>query len=257
MNVELVKHYMGLTKKIPDIKEVAYFDIIKELNQKADSWNWELEDEKIFEIAGEKRVMTTVTVYLPGRISTGRSVCKLSDYHNNHLFAILDACSWFITSKTNSTVNPSPCNIPSNNTPNQMTPDEIMSMVQQPQQQTIDNQAQFYNYKENGMPSQEVPFDKMTDNCHNEMQQSLMETPQEVPQQISDYDKPQERLKGFSQHQIDRMNQFKKDFEILNDEMFGNYVNTWNDQFTSKKDITPNNVESFLSWVEQLGKMDC
>jgi hypothetical protein len=39
--------------------------------------------------------------------------------------------------------------------------------------------------------------------------------------------------------------------------MFGNYVNTWDKKLTSKSQITPENVESFLAWTENLGKMDC
>ena len=70
-------------------------------------------------------------------------------------------------------------------------------------------------------------------------------------------DAPQDRYKGFSQRQIDRLNKFKADFDIMNDEMFGNYVNTWDKSLTSKKDITPANANAFLSWVENLGKMGC
>jgi len=39
--------------------------------------------------------------------------------------------------------------------------------------------------------------------------------------------------------------------------MFGNYVNTWDKSLTSKKDIVPSNVESFLAWAENLGKTGC
>ena len=105
------------------------------------------------------------------------------------------------------------------------------------------------------MPSSSVPFDAMTDNCTNEIQSEFMNKP--IQQQMIDYDAPQERLRGFSQHQIDRLNKFKKDFDILNDDMFSNYVRTWDKTLLGKADIVPSNVESFLKWVDDLGKMVC
>ena len=71
------------------------------------------------------------------------------------------------------------------------------------------------------------------------------------------YDMPLEKYKGFSQRQIDRLNKFKVDFDIINDEMFGNFVNTWDKNLSSKSDIVPSNANAFLDWAENLGKMDC
>jgi hypothetical protein len=70
-------------------------------------------------------------------------------------------------------------------------------------------------------------------------------------------DDPQPRYKGFSQSQVDKLNQFKADFDVLNDDMFANYVKTWDKALKSKGDITPSNVNTFLAWVDSLGKMDC
>ena len=266
-NVELTKYYMGLQQKTEKMPEVAYFNIIPALDQHFNGqWTWELADEKF--AMDNTVVCTTVTVYTPGKVYTGRALSKIKDYSMNHLHAIVDACKSF----TN-TVSGQSSQVPQTITPSnvmQMTPEQIMAAMGQPQpqpQQQVDSAAQFYNYKdEQGNPTTEVPFDAMTDKCHQELQQEMgmvnqnQPVPQQIPQpqqNMSDYDMPKEHLKGFSQHQIDRINQFKKDFDILNDEMFGNYVNTWDKTLTSKKDIVPSNVEAFLAWAENLGKMGC
>lgn len=263
-NTELVKYYLGLNKPLTFMKEVPYTDIIKALDDHFNhKWTWELVDERF--AMDNSTVCTTVMVYVPGGIFTGRSLCKIKDYGYNHLFAILDACQSFII-KGQQTEQPI-----QQTQSGMMTPDQIQAAIQQQQQVNppqVDSAAQFYNYKdEQNIPADSVPMDQMTTNAHNELaaEMGFPQTPveqnsQSIPQsqQNSDYDAPQERLKGFSQHQVDRLNKFKKDFEILNDSMFDNYVNTWDKNLRSKKDITPQNVELFLSWAEKLmGNMTC
>ena len=248
-NVELTKYYMGLQKikYFKPLPMVSKTDIIPELDRYFNGqWTWELADEKFVSNDG---LLTTVTVYTPGQLYTGRSYTNVSKaYEENHLSAILNACQTLMEKQTTEQVentNPNPTN-------QQMTPDQIMNAINntQSQPQQIKNLEELNNLKDaNGKPVEEVPFDSMTPLCHGELQQSMGMAP--------DYDTPQERLKGFSQHQIDRINQFKKDFDILNDQMFGNYVNTWDKNLVSKSQITPANVESFLTWAENLGKMGC
>ena len=43
-------------------------------------------------------------------------------------------------------------------------------------------------------------------------------------------------------------------FDITNDEMFGNYVNTWDKRLSSKRDINPGNIDAFLDWADSLGE---
>ena len=253
-NTELTKFYMGLLPEQLNTKmpKVPCTDIIATLDKHFNGlWTWELADERF--ALDNTVVCTTVTLYTPGRVYTGRYLGKVKDYATNHLFAILDACQTFMDNgvQTQAPANPAPAQ--------QMTPEQIMSALgQQPQQaapapqqpQEIRNLEELNNLKDaNGNPVEEVPFDAMSDLCINESQQAMGMLP--------DYDTPQDRLKGFSQHQIDRLNQFKKDFDILNDQMFGNYVNTWDKSLTSKKDITPANANAFLDWAENLGKMGC
>ena len=256
-NTELTKYYMGLQPMNNKMPEPIYADIIPALDGYfGKQWTWELADERF--VMDNTAVCTTITLYTPGRVCTGRSLCKIKDYSENHLFAILNACQSFIEKGT---VKPQP-QPTTNPASQQMTPDQIMNALGQQPQQQIDTAAQFYNYKdENGMPAEKVPFEAITDNCHKELNQEITGSNQtpipQSPMQSADYNAPQARYKGFSQCQIDRLNKFKKDFDILNDQMFGNYVNTWDKSLTSKSDITPVNADAFLSWAENLGKMGC
>lgn len=258
-NTELTKYYMGLQQNTNKMPEVAYTNIISALDKHFNGqWTWELADERF--AMDNTTVCTTITLYTPGKVYAGRSLCKIKDYASNHLFAILDACQTFINHNAEVQSQQTQLNTASQ----QMTPDQIMSALGQQPQQQINTAAQFYNHKDqNGMPADSVPFDAMTNNCYQELQQEMGMTNNNPITQLqqqtnSDYDAPQERLKGFSQRQIDRLNKFKQDFDILNDQMFGNYVNTWDKSLTSKKDITPANADAFLEWTENfLGKMDC
>lgn len=270
-NIELTKYYLGLTPvttATPQMPETAYFNIKKALdNYFQKNWTWELADERVVEDGSGVNVMTTVTLYVPGRVYTGRSYCKIRDYHENHLHALLDACKTFMA-VGNTTQPTTPV---SQTSPQQMSADQISAMINQqaPQQQSIDTAAQFYNHKdEQGRPADEVPFDQMTQNCTNELQEELhmpVQHPQPVPQpqqNMAQAPQPQQQfppqqgglINGYTQEQIDRMNKFKRDFDITDDTMFGNYVNTWDKRFTSKKDINPSNIDAFLAWVDTLGE---
>lgn len=276
-NTELTKYYLAMQPNTQIMPETAYFDIIEALQKHFNGqWTWELADEKL--IMDGTTVSTTVTLYIPGKVCTGRSLCKIKDYHNNHLFALLDACQTFMEKKTNSFMKGQPQNNESDPNHNTMTADEIMEAMGNPPQEQINTAVQFYNYKDNnGMPAEVVPFDSMTDNCHQELNQEVgINTPQNntqsqppmPPQQNNpqmnmnnnqnvDYNAPQARLKGFSQRQVDGINKFKKDYEITNDAMFDSWVNTWKPELTSKKDIIPDNVDEFLKFIDDMGKKGC
>ena len=276
-NTELTKYYLAMQPNTQIMPETAYFDIIEALQRHFNGqWTWELADEKL--IMDGTTVSTTVTLYIPGKVCTGRSLCKIKDYHNNHLFALLDACQTFMEKKTNSFMKGQPQNNESDPNHNTMTADEIMKAMGNPPQEQVNTAVQFYNYKDNsGMPADVVPFDSMTDNCNQELnQENGINTPQNnaqsqppmPPQQNNpqmnmnnnqnvDYNAPQARLKGFSQRQVDGINKFKKDYEITNDAMFDSWVNTWKPELTSKKDIIPDNVDEFLKFIDDMGKKGC
>lgn len=243
-NTKLTESYLKQPPAISTpMEEVAYTDIIPALHKYfSTDWAWEVADEKIIEDGTGVNVMTTVTLFTPGRIFTGRSYCKIRDYAVNHLHALVDASKPF--TKAGKIQTPQHNNVQTNNQP--MSADQIMAMVGQTPEPVVDSAAQFYNYKdEQGRPAEAVPFNSMTQNCTNELQQEMgMPVPQS--QNVGKH--------GYTQEQIDRMNKFKRDFDIINDEMFGNYVNTWNKQYTSKKDINPGNIDAFLNWTETLGE---
>ena len=276
-NTELTKYHLAMQPNTQIMPETAYFDIIEALQKHFNGqWTWELADEKL--IMDGTTVSTTVTLYIPGKVCTGRSLCKIKDYHNNHLFALLDACQTFMEKKTNNFMKGQPQNNESDPNHNTMTADEIIKAMGNPPQEQVNTAAQFYNYKDNnGMPAEGVPFDSMTDNCHQELNQEVgINTPQNniqsqppMPSQQNnpqmnmnnnqnvDYNAPQARLKGFSQRQVDGINKFKKDYEITNDAMFDSWVNTWKPELTSKKDIIPDNVDEFLKFIDDMGKKGC
>ena len=250
-NPELCKYYLNLTPTTAMMEEVSFFDIITALDKHFNKqWTWELADERFAK--DNSVVCTTVTVYIPGRILTGRSLCKIQDYHEVHLRAILNACSTFITKKMTVTNNET-----KQQEVKQMTPEEIMNMVQgqQPSTLPVNSASQFYNYEDNqGLPNQGVPFDQITENCHQELTNQIdSSTNQSTPDSIG-YDEPNPKLRGFTQHQIDRLNKLKQDLGISSDHMFGNYVHTWNATLSKKSDITPDNVEAFLDWAEIIAK---
>ena len=260
-NPELCKYYLSMTPVTEMMNEVSFFDIITALDKHFNrQWTWEIADERF--AIDNTIVCTTVTVYIPGRVLTGRSLCKVTDYNEAHLRAIVDACNTF-TIKNMAVSNPQ-TNV---TTSQQMTPEQIMAMTngQNPSNHPVNSLPQADNYKDaNGIPNQGIPFDQITDNCHKEMQQEMGMIPsqpqQPIPNQQSQqnngigYDEPNPKLKGFTQHQVDRLNALKTTLEIVNDEMFGNYVRTWNPELSKKSDIIPSNVEMFLKWAEDLAK---
>lgn len=61
---------------------------------------------------------------------------------------------------------------------------------------------------------------------------------------------------GYTEIQMDRMQSIKENLEIVNDEIFNAYCNSWRAGFT-KAHISPSNIDEFLNWAEalKLGKL--
>ena len=251
----LCSFYYGLKNTVKTVNgEVTLSNLVETLNKTFDySWTWEIADEKI--VMNDTMVSTTVSVYVPGKMLTGRSICNIENYSTNHLRAILNAVSFILPissfeeiSNTNQVQQPVPQqpqqteksyevfepinNIqtqPNNPVQNnaQMTPDQIMAMVNN-QQPII----------QNSIPQQEQ--------VHNQPQST------QVNQQVqnSQYDTPIPEKKGFSQRQLDRMANFKTSCNIINNDMLVNWINLWNSSYTRISDITPTNIDEFLTWAE-------
>lgn len=258
-NTELTKYYMSLQFNNNKMNKVSHDNILSELDNHFNyQWTWELSDEKF--LLDNTAVSTTITLYTPGKIYTGRSYVKIKDYQVNHLYAILDACQSFMEKQD---INNNQNIINENVNNQQMTSNQIMEALGQKPQQ-INTANEFYNYKNSDSNLTDgVPFNEITDNCFNELQQELgakSSSPiqnENIQQNSNDYDTPLDKYKGFSQRQVDRINQFKNNFGVVNDEMFGNYVNTWDNKLYSKNHITPSNVNAFLDWVDSLKKQTC
>ena len=250
-NLELTKHYLETPPQNVSICVARPMDIMSALDgQFGARWTWELADEKLI---CDTMLCTTVTVYIPGRILTGRSVTKdMNEFCVNHEIAIYNACK-------NLMIENIPIERPAvTQQIQQMTSEQIMDALnQQPAVQMPAPQPQpvptmLFNQPIAGMPD-EVPFNMAVETIQQNMNTPMSQQP------VADdtYDMPLEKYKGFSQRQIDRLNKFKVDFDIINDEMFGNFVNTWDKNLSSKSDIVPSNANAFLDWAENLGKMDC
>lgn len=256
-NNELTKHYLSMQPISGLMPEAAYFDIIKALDAHFQhNWAWDF-GNTVFAMDNSV-VSATVTVYAPGHIYTGRATCQVKDFANLHLYALVEAAQTF-TQKSGVDPNQQPAP-PSNN----MTPEQIMNAVNGNGGQ-VDSAAQFYNHKEaNGIQADSVPYSGMSDKANHELQQEVginnaMNPPQPPDnsqngqQNNNDYNAPKQELGGYSQSQIDRINQFKKQWDIINNEMFSNYVDMWKTGLT-KRDLNPQNIEDFLAWTTELGK---
>lgn len=208
---------------ITQVKEVPYDKIISLLRSvtKGD-FSWNIAGEEFVTIEGEMCVMTTVTLYVPGYVSTGRSLIKIKRYADNHLFALLDAAK----------------NL------------DVFIARQDPDK--INTNAEFVNAKDdNGMPTESVSFDKITKEAEHDI--LGMNAPEQgQPQTQAQVQKSAK----FTPEQIKRLRNIQVEHEIHNPEEFGRYVHSWsNGKLTSKSDITPENADSFLEYMDSLGEI--
>ena len=241
--------------------------VLENLTNTGINYSWEtIRDERI----DNNQSVIEVNVYLPGNILRGRHVYKTEAAMTAHLHAISNALKLVIkTNKTSNTVE-SPVepfketpvayeqtvNVPSVIGPimkagplssESLSPDEIMNIVQQnavaPQETKITTVQQFNNDKRSEIPFDDVDLD--TSQLDNLIKGTTTSTAQ-----------PQGKL-GFTQEQIQAINEFKQKFSITSDEVLGNYINAWDNKYSRKEDLTPDNINSFLAWTLMLGKAPC
>jgi len=259
-NPELVKHFMSHQMSAYKYEKTDSSHIIDTLNHIfGNDWTWEVSNEVV--LMDGTMIATTVTLYVFGRVLTGRYACNANNCGESHLHALLSAYRMLDNGSGNTILRSDDKNLSHQvkETPAGMTPEQIMNAVNG----TEKKPASTYKVDASKFPVEpDIPFyfGPNDPNAPKDAQQPAQDTPQQPSQSnpntnvTSDYDTPQAKLNGFTQHQIDRMNQFKKDQEIINSEMFGNYVHMWNPNFVSKMQITPENIEDFLAWAERLGK---
>lgn len=229
MNDLLVKHYLPMEKETmlmpePNVNEI--FDALYKYTN--GDYVWEIVNEEIIP-DNETIVMTTVQLYMPGRILTGRSLCDLKDYSTNHLYALLDAFS-VVTAKSEKTKkedDPMPKPRTKNGS-NQMTAEEIAEMTGNKETTKKEKSDPFLVTKEEAADNK--PFNA------------------EEP--------VKKKKRKFTEEQIKALRQIRIDFDITTDEEFGKLVHTWsNGKLSSKKDITPKNADDFINYVRnELGE---
>lgn len=227
--------------------------ILKELTRTKVKYTWEtVREEKVDETS---RVIE-VRVYLPGHILFGRHVYDVADIEYAHLYAISNAIKIIVHEKENPeiikeeqsepiqtpTLTPQPQIEPKQQT-QALSQEEILGMIQQTDTK-ITTAEQL-----NNDPREEIPFEDV-DLSPNELDNLFqgINNQQPAPQQIH---------KAYTQEQINAINQIKAKFNITTDEQLGNLVNAWNTKYTNKKDLTPDNIDSFISWANNLGKSPC
>lgn len=230
--------------------------ILKELTKTNTKYTWEtVRDERIDNIQS----VIEVRVYLPGHILYGRHIYKTADASDAHLYAISDAIKIIVHEKENPEVikeeksqpvpMPTPVSTPqpqieSKQQTQALSQEEILGMIQQADTK-ITTAEQL-----NNDPREEIPFEEVAlspDELDNLFQSNNQ---QQVPQQVHSNT-------SFTEAQINAVRQIKAKFNITEEERFSSLINAWNKKYTSKKDLTPENVDSFIKWANDLGKCPC
>lgn len=214
----------------PKMAESSWFNIIESLDGYTNhNFAWEISSEVIVKDkeTNDENIMTTVTLYIPGGIYTGRSLCFSKDYANNHLHALVDACTTFTAKIKNDSEQPKE----QTNNNLQMSTDEIMNMV--------NSAAQADNFKDNhGRPTNEIPLDNITDKGQKDIHYEQNMTP---------------HRDRYTQDEIAFLRQMQIDLNIQTPEEFGKYVHSWSKGKLSKKsDINPDNVTSFIEYIKSI-----
>lgn len=233
-------------------------------------WTYEiLNDISIFE---NKRVIT-VRIYLAGEIRTGRYVYTEETADKAHYLAIEDALSQmsiFVQGTTSSSQEQSQVTLEptvtsevsvenKQQTSQPLSQEEILNMVMQ-QQNTSTSQSNTSTNTPittleqlNNDTRTEIPFEDFQ-LSEDELDKMLGGNAQSPVEETTNPNSQQTTPTTFTPEQIQRMNNFKQKFGINTDSDFGKYVNAWDKKYTSKRDITPANIESFLKYVESLGE---
>lgn len=270
-NQELIKKYGNVQQPIQLMRDVPYMEIIKALNNHFQDWTWELISDTVIADGTGNNVLTTVALYVPGRLLTGRSFCKVKDTADNHLRALYNASLSFID-KSDSGLN----NAPQNNTAmpvQQMTADQVDALVNG-NGKFINNAQDYANYTDNNnMPTDSIPFNAIseqgyqqtsgfnpmeqynaTQSNQQQYQQPQQQQYQQQYQQQPQYQpQPQQQSNQYSDAQINAMKKLKKDFGILNNDMLNNWVNDWHKGWTVAN-LNPSNIDDFISFSTQRGE---
>lgn len=231
--------------------------ILDQLTEAGIKYTWEtVRDERI----DNQQSVIEVRVYLPGNILYGRFVYKTADASDAHLYAINNAIKIIVSTKkdieqsTKQLEQTSSSPIPTEQSTTPLSQEEILDIVQQQNNGKITTAEQFEKD-----PREELPFEDL-DMDLNELDKLLSGTTSS--NKVYEADKTTQQQSqpvshGFTQEQINAINDFKQRLNITNDTMLGNYINSWNNKFSKKEDLTPANIDSFIEWTHSVGKAPC
>ena len=186
--------------------------ILQNLTNAKVRYTWEtVRDERIDNIQS----VIEVRVYLPGHILYGRYVYKTADASDAHLYAINDAVKTIIyntaeAEKPAPISQPTPQSVP---TQQPVTQADILNMLQETGaiNTPITTAEQL-----NNDPRDEVPFEDFALDA-NELDKLIggnISTQQSAPAPVQ---QPQNTVNGFTQEQIQAINNFKQQMGITDD----------------------------------------
>lgn len=242
---------------------------IEALNRNGIQWTYEILDD--INIFTYKRAIT-VRIYIVGEVRTGRYVYTENEADKAHYLAVEDALSQlpiFIHEHTEKpqeqpqkVLEETPVAAIPTKEPQTvpLSQEEILNMVLQQQEVVVQPSVpittaeQFANETRSEVPFEAIQLpESELDKMLSGNAQSPINENKEEPLPFITPPQPQTPMQ-FTTEQIQRMNNFKQKFGVKNDADFGKYINAWDKKYTSKKDITPANIESFLQYVEKLGE---
>lgn len=253
-NPEIAKYYLGLPIAQGKISSPTPATIYSELDKFSNgNWAWEVSSE--FLAMDNSMISTTIMLYIPGRILTGRSFCPVKDIGTAHIAAIIDAAKLITDQGQQQQAQPTPP--PQQNQYQNMTVDQIQNVLnannqqqpQPPQQQpNPDADLPFYF----GPTDPNAPPEVKAEHAAQQAAQAAQTAPN--PQGEIGYDEPNPARFGFSQRQLDRVADMKKRACVIDDTSFCNYIHMWNNNFFKKSHLTPQNVDAFVDWYDALEK---
>lgn len=267
-NPEIAKYYLTLQPLAHTaLANVNRDNVLDRLNECfSGNFAWEVTNEST--VLDGTMVSTTVMVYTPGRIYSGRSTRNIKEYATNHLEAILSACRPLICANpsTNMVQPQQPVqSAPQAPANGNMTPDQIMAAVSGNQQPAPQPQQQQPQQSQN--PDADLPFyfGPKDPNAPSDVFQAYLQEyektlPPEYRGKDPSYYRPSDKIQGYTPCQFERMVAFKKKWEVINDSMMTNYLHMWKPDLPNpvfNRVINPDNIDEFLAWTDRLGKQDC
>lgn len=262
MNKTIIELYCnnGIVKDL-SIDVTTPKTVLEQLTRAGIKYTWEtVKDERI----DNQQSVIEVRVYLPSHILYGRHVYKTADASDAHLYAINNAIKTIVPvqeedikpveQEQEQFQSPTRPVFNQTQTATPLSQKEILNMVQAQQQNTTITTAEQMNED----TREEIPFDDVEMDI-NELNNLLSGTTLKSydTQPVQQQEQQPVVSHGFTQQQINAINEFKQKLGITSDAILGNYINSWDNKLSRKEDLTPANIDSFIQWTQTVGKAPC